>query len=143
MSTYVSDSGTISTVASLIAGFSTTMLYFRIQRELTMQEAGEPNWIPWADRLLVIAAAVAMLLGVVPLLTFSVSSRVYVILPPASCACASVFAAGYPLAILAHYRFILGKKRRGPRENPEPAEKWIVAVTFVAAVAIFIWTAWS
>jgi hypothetical protein len=45
---------------------------------------------------------------------------------------------GYIFAILAHYRFLLGKERKGPRTNPEPAEKFVIIITTVTCIGVFI-----
>ena len=55
------DTGTQATIAAIIAAFSAAMLMFGIQRELRMNEAGEINWIPRADWLLLLAGAVSLL----------------------------------------------------------------------------------
>jgi hypothetical protein len=141
--THLTDSGTLASIASIIAGFSVAMLYFRIQRELDMGQKGERNWIPWSDWLLIAAIMLSLLLGIIPLLAMRMSSKAYLILPSSSCAGASILVAGYPLAILAHYRFILGGSRKGPRYNPEPAERWIVLATFATSLAVFAWVTWT
>jgi len=51
-------------------------------------------------------------------------------------------AADFPFAILSHYRLLLGSKRRGPRENPEPAERWIVWAASLAGLAASGWAVW-
>lgn len=44
----MADASSLATIASIISTFGVAMLLFRIQRELTMHEVGEINWIPWA-----------------------------------------------------------------------------------------------
>jgi len=143
MVAYVTDSGTFASVATIIAGFSATMLYFRIQRELDMGNRGEINWIPWSDWLLIVAMMVSLVLCIIPLVLMPTASKAYRILPPASCASATILLAGYPFAILAHYRFIFRQRRAGPRTNPEPAERWTVFTTFVTAFTVFVWVTWT
>ena len=41
-------------------------VHVRIQRELRMNQCGEINWIPWADRLLLGAGWVSLLLVILP-----------------------------------------------------------------------------
>ena len=43
------------------------------------------------------------------------------------------------LAILAHYRLLFGRERRGERTNPEPTERWIVISTAVICLGLFVW----
>jgi hypothetical protein len=133
------DSGTLSTIASVIAAFGAAMLFFRVQREISMSERGEINWIPVADWLLVVATIVSLLLVIVPLTICDPGTTFFKVVPAASCAGSAILLAGYPFAVLAHYRFILRGKRAGARTNPEPPEAWIVAVTAVAAIGTFAW----
>lgn len=118
------------------------MLFFRVQRELAVQDRGEPNWIPYADWLLLFASWMSLLLVIVPLLILDPTKTLYRVLPSASCVGACILIAGYPLAILAHYRFLFGRRRTGPRENPEPAENWIVRGSFALALTASLSTAW-
>ena len=43
------------TVASILSGFGISVLMFRIQRELHIQEKypDAPNWLAWADDLVI------------------------------------------------------------------------------------------
>lgn len=133
------DSGTLASVASIIAAFGVAMLFFRIQRELQMQEAKELNWIPWADWLLLGASLCSLLLVILPLLVAKPQSWAYLYLPAPACAAAVILLAFYPLAILAHYQFILAFGRSLPRLNPEPAERWITLVAVLVAAAVAWW----
>ncbi len=128
------DPATLANIASIIAAFGAAMLTFRVQRELTMHDEGEPIWLPWADRLLILATCISLLLVIVPL----VSVR-YVSLPAAAAGSAAILVSGYVFAILAHYRIFWGKDRKGPRENPEPAERVITFITLVVATLFFCW----
>src|SRR5215217_682488 len=140
------DSGTLVTVASLITAFAVPVLFFRIERELEMRRQGMADWIPWADRLLVAAAWVSMLLVVLSLLIFPPTSIIYRVVPPAACGAAALCVVGYPLAILAHYYFY-PFDRRDPPENPtepaEPAERVVVIITVVAATVVSLWIAYT
>jgi hypothetical protein len=40
------DAATLATIASVISAFGAAMLFFRIQRELSMKEQGEQIWLP-------------------------------------------------------------------------------------------------
>jgi len=133
----MADAGAISTIAGIISTFGVAVLVFRIQRELQMQEAGELNWIPWSDWLSVAATLVSLLLVLLPLLAVNRTSKLAP-LPPAASAAACILVAGYLPGILAHYRFILGGKRSGPRINPEPAERVIVRLTATIAIVVGI-----
>jgi hypothetical protein len=136
------DPGTLAAVASVIAAFSIAMIFWRVQRELQMSQNGEVNWIPRSDFMLISAAGISLILILLPLVSLSPSSWMYRVVPPAACAGAVVLVTGYPFALLAHYRLILGGRRVGPRSNPEPSERWIVPITWGAAIAAVIWTCW-
>lgn len=131
----MADPGALAAVASIIAAFGVAMLFFRIQRELQMQEEHEINWIPWADWLLVGATILSLFLVILPMLVLRGPASRWALLPPSAAASAAILVAGYMPAILAHYRFILGGRRQGPRINPEPAERLVVVLASVVAVA--------
>lgn len=133
--TVIDGTGSLATIASVISAFCASMLIFRVQRELQMQELGEINWIPWSDWILVWATEISLLFVLVPLSMMTRSSQL-ILVESTACAVACVLVAGYIPAILAHYRFFLGRKRTGPRTNPEPSERVIVLLT--AAVAIIV-----
>jgi hypothetical protein len=129
---------TLATVASIIAGFGAAMLSFRIEREAEGQEEGESSWIPWADALLIGAIFVSLLLVILPIVSFRNPHGPTANLPRAACSATCILVAGYILSILAHYRLLFGRKRRGERENPEPAERWLVICTTVVSTAVFL-----
>jgi len=131
------ETGDLLTVASILAAFGSAMLFFRIQRELTMHDRAEIQWIPWADWLLILATLVSLLAVILPIF-FAAGLR----LPLAAASAATVLAAGYVPAILAHYRIILGFGRQGPRTNPEPSELFIVLLSLVAATSAFVLQFW-
>jgi hypothetical protein len=132
------DVSVLATVASVIAAFGVTMLFFRVQREVAMQSAGERNWIPAADWLLISATLVALLLVLLPMVLAS-SSRLWGRrIPTAACAALLVAVSSYVPALLAHYRLIFGAGRSGARRNPEPAELAVIATAGAVAVAVFI-----
>lgn len=126
----------LASIASIMAGFGSAMLFFRIDREIRMHEQEEVTWIPWADWLLISATLTSLLLVILPIVTLSPRPGVLRNLPAAGCSAASVLVAGYIFAILAHYRLILGHNRSGSRGNPEPAEERLVL--FVAFVGILV-----
>lgn len=114
------------------------MLFFQIQRELVMREQQlEANWIPWADRLLILAALISLLFVVLPIVALSATSFGVLRFASAACAAASLMAAGYIFGILAHYRLFFGTRRKGPRENPEPFERVFVLAAIAAALLAF------
>ena len=125
-------------IAAIIAGFGSAMLFFRIERELRMSEEGEVTWIPWADWLLVAGTLVSLLLVIFPIVGLKSRPSLLASLPMAGCAATSIMVAGYIFGILAHYRLLFGKGRTGPRDNPEPAERWIVILSVVFAIAVFL-----
>jgi len=134
----VVDPGTLATVASVVAGFGVAMLFFRIQRELQIREKVEPQWIPWADRLLIGATLASVLLVLLPVLAFP-QQEPALRTAVAVCAGLAILIAGYVFGILAHYRLVLGRHRNTThpeRENPEPAERVIVLVSLVLALFV-------
>ncbi len=135
----MNDTGTLATIASIISGFGVAMLFFRIQRELQMAGENEINWIPWADRLLIGATLISLLLVILPLVALPGTSLVVLsTLPRAACAAAPLMVGGYIIAILAHYRLLFGGTRQGPRVNPEPAERLVVWMSLILAVTVFL-----
>lgn len=137
----MADPSSLATLASIFAAFGAAMLFFRIQRELKMEESGEINWIPWADWLLVSATVLSLLLVVVPLVILPPRSALGAV-PFAAVAASAVLVVGYIPAILAHYRFILSGGRTGARDNPEPSERFVVitvAVLAAAAAGAVLW----
>jgi hypothetical protein len=46
--------------------------------------------------------------------------------------------AGYVVGILSHYRLLFGRRRVGPRLNPEPSERVVVIATAVAALGVCV-----
>jgi hypothetical protein len=128
------------TVASIMAGFGVTVLMFRIQRELTVENnPDDPDlrWLPWADWL-ILGSIVLSLGGVVfPLVAADNPEGLPFAFAAACCAAASLLLVAYPFAILDHYRLVWGKGRwRKSMRNTiaEPGEKIIVVTTFIAAI---------
>jgi hypothetical protein len=128
------DPGTLSTVASIIAGFGIATIPFRLQREIHMQAKGETVWLPWADWLVISATIISLLFGVLPLVAVPQSPTVHAISAAAATG-ACILLIGYPFSILSHYRLSFAKGRTGKRENPEPAEKFFVITTAIFAAA--------
>jgi hypothetical protein len=131
------DSGTLSTVGSIIAGFGVAMLFFRIQRELQMGKSAERIWIPWADWLLIGATLTALLVVLIPLIVLRAFPWAMHV-ATAACGAGVLLVAGYIFAILAHYRLLFGQNSSGPRTNPEPAERVVVTLSLGVAVIGFI-----
>lgn len=171
------DDGALAAIGAAIVGFGIVAFVFRIQRELQLQEARDLRlqdlhqaqdpqlqeemrrlhwklrWIPWADRLLIGAVTVALLLVLFPIaLAGSVSSLWGGRLPAAACSASVIALAGYIPALLVHYRFGPGKKwiwfgteLRGEDRHPgDPAEKAIVVLaallSMLAAAGSFVLT---
>lgn len=169
------DDGALAAIGAALVGFGIVAFVFRIQRELQLGEARDlrlretrncrewekeerrlhwqKRWIPWADRLLVGAVTVALLLVLFPIsLAGRASSFWGGRLPAAACSASVIAAAGYIPALLVHYRFGSSKKWIwfGPeldynvRHAGEPAEKAIVVLSAVlsllAAVGSFVLT---
>ena len=142
------DQATLATIASFIGAVGPAMLVFRIQREAdeektARQEGVKPIlWFPTADRLILGATLICLLAVILPLLSFPDIDPLSV----AATGSAAVLVAGYPFAILAHYRIIFkrnwifwGDERTGPRREFEPPE--VITSLAVAALAVlfFVW----
>ena len=132
------DPGTLATVASIIAGFGSAMLAFRLEREVTAGDEGERMWIAWADWLIIAATVVSLALGLLPIISGVVPDPPQSALASAATSASVVLTIGYVPAILAHYRLILGRHRRGRRANPEPSEQWLTLVFAGLALVTFI-----
>ena len=131
------------TVAGLISGFGVTVFMFRIQRELQVRSSHPdwPNWLAWADYLVLGAIVTAIVCVVQPLMLFQdLGVRVYAF-ARGGCAAASILMLAYPFAILDHYRIEIGAWRTAHGESPterhkgEPIERIIVVAGFLAAAA--------
>jgi len=137
------------TVASILSGFSISVFMFRLQRELHVrdQHPDWPNWLAWADYLVIATFVVSLLLVVLPLVSVPQPGHFAFSVAAASCAASSLLLVAYPFAILDHYRIEIGTWRTREGESPkarhkgEPIEKAIVvsagiiaALTFVAVV---------
>lgn len=103
-----------------------------------MAQKGERTWIPLADCLLILAVIFSLFLVILPLILTSHSSLFIGKLARAGCSASTVVLGGYIPSILAHYRLIFGNKRKGPRVNPEPAEKAWIVITILSAIVIFV-----
>lgn len=125
------------TVASILSGFGVTVFMFRIQRELQVRDKHPdwPNWLAWADYLIVAAILLSLLLVVLPIVAIRDPSTFILTLAGGSCAAAAVLLAAYPFAILDHYRIEIGVRRLGDRVKGEPVERVIVVAAFVVAAA--------
>jgi hypothetical protein len=125
----------VANVASTVVGFGSVILMFRIQRELQMRDKNETSWIAYSDWLVIVAMIMAGSLG----LALPLSIRWFQLtkFPAAACSSSVILLIGYVFAILAHYRLILGRGRRGRRKNPEPAEKVLISIFGVLATDVF------
>src|SRR5262245_48512820 len=127
------DAGTLLTAASIVGALGTSVLVFRLQRELQVAENGGHTWIPWADRLIIAAISLSFLVVVVLLIS---RSPTIIGLASAVVASAAVLGAGYPFAVLAHYRFLRPPINKPQRTNPEGVERHIVIICAVVAVLV-------
>jgi uncharacterized RDD family membrane protein YckC len=134
--------GDLIALAAIIIGFGSTIVTFRIQREVAMEEAGECLWLPWADWLILLAIFLCVAFVILLLATVTPSR---VAIASAAGAAAIVLEAGYIPSILAHYRIFFGKRRARDkilRERGEPAEKISVILTLVVATLVFVFVVW-
>jgi len=136
------------TVASILSGFGISVFMFRIQRELHVRDEHPdwPNWLAWADYLVMGAIVLSLLLVVLPLVIVPEPGEPLLAIAGAACAAASLLLVAYPFAILDHYRIEIGTWRTLHGEAPEerrkgePIERVIVIVAAATAILVFIAT---
>jgi hypothetical protein len=140
------------TVASILTGFCISVFMFRIQRELGVRDRhlDWPNWLAWADYLIIATMVVSVVLVILPLVAAPAPDRVIYAIAAGSCAAASLFLLAFPFAILDHYRIEIGAWRTKQGESPNVRHKGelierIIVVTasivaaFVFAAIVFVW----
>ena len=134
------------TVASILSGFSISVFMFRLQRELGVRARHPdwPNWLAWADYLVIATIVLSVLLVVVPLVAFPEPSEFVFSIAAGTGAATSVLLLAYPFAILDHYGIEIGGGRRKAGDNVEirhkgePVERAIViGASLVAALVFF------
>ncbi|HEY4981731.1 MAG TPA: hypothetical protein VII24_07280 [Pseudolabrys sp.] len=137
------------TVASILSGFCISVFMFRIQRKLSVRDRHPdwPNWLAWADYLIVATIVLSVVLVILPLVAVPAPGRAIYSVAAGACAAASLMLLAYPFAILDHYRIEIGARRGEKpqaRHKGEPIERIIVvtagsvaAITFAAIV--FAW----
>lgn len=133
------------TVASILTGFCISVFMFRIQRELGVRDRHPewPNWLAWADYLIVATIVLSVLLVILPLVAVPAPSRTVYSIAAGSCAAASILLLAYPFAILDHYRIEIGAWRTKRGEEPqarhkgEPIERLIVVAAAILATMTF------
>jgi hypothetical protein len=133
------------TVASILSGFSISVFMFRIQRELGLRDRHPewPNWLAWADYLIIATIVFSLLLVVLPLVAFSEPTEFVFSIAAATSAATSLLLLVYPFAILAHYQIEIGVWRtpKGEkveiRHKGEPIEKAVVVTTSLLAALTF------
>jgi hypothetical protein len=104
--------GDLIAVAALIVGFAVTVIMFRVQRELWVQERHPkwPNWLSWSDYLIVTSVIFAIF-ALIVLLVIPGITQYRRALAAGSCVAAIILQAGYIPGILAHYRIEIGRHR--------------------------------
>jgi hypothetical protein len=133
------------TVASILSGFGISVFMFRIQRELRVRDRHPdwPNWLAWADYLVLSAIVLSLLFVVLPLVALPAPSRFVFSVAAASCAASALLLLAYPFAILDHYRIEIGTWRTREGEKPqtrhkgEPIERAIVVIAGIVATLVF------
>lgn len=138
--------GELIAVAAIIVGFGLTVIMFRLQRELWVQEKHPdwPNWLAWSDYLIILSLLLGVLVSVILLLPGP--TRGAEAFASAACAGALILQVGYIPAILAHYRIEMGRKRTEegkPREKGEPIERRVVGLSVLLAAAGLMFVLWE
>ena len=135
---------TLVTAASLIAGFGSALIAFRLQRELDIEDKNEErpahrrerHWFPASDWLIVVSNLGALCFVVAPLVALDSPPHALLRLASAVCCAAAIMLAGYIPSILAHYRFFVGLHEE--RTNPTFWEGVFLALTAAAAATGFV-----
>lgn len=132
-------SGDLIAAAALIVGFAVTVIMFRVQRELWVQENHPdwPNWLAWSDYLILgsVVLAISSLVVILFLPPLTPTRRA---IGAASCVSAIILQAGYIPGILAHYRIEIGRHKIGDREKGEPIERaFVYASVALSLIAFF------
>ena len=138
------------TVASILSGFCISVFMFRIQRELGVRDRHPdwPNWLAWADYLIVATIVLSIVFVILPLVTVPVPGPVAYSVAAGACAAASILLLAYPFAILDHYRIEIGRSRILRGESPqarhkgEPIERIIVMMAGATAALTFAAVVW-
>jgi hypothetical protein len=130
------------TVASILTGFCISVFMFRIQRELSVRDRHPdwPNWLAWADYLIVATIVLSVVLVILPLVAVPAPGRLVYSIAAGACAAASLLLLAYPFAILDHYRIEIGVTRGEEplaRHKGEPLERIIVVTAGVIATLTF------
>ena len=133
------------TVASILSGFSISVFMFRLQRELGSAKGTPdwPNWLAWADYLVIATVVLSVLFVVVPLVAVSEPTEFVFSIAAGTCAATALLLLAYPFAILDHYGVEIGGWRRKAGDNVEirhkgePIERIIVVVASLIAVLVF------
>jgi len=144
------------TVASILSGFGISVFMFRIQRELGVRDRHPdwPNWLAWADYLVLAAIVLSLTLVVLPLVAIPQPNEFVFSIAAGSCAASAVLLLAYPFAILDHYRIEIGTWRTRQGEKPqerhkgEPIERIVVVIAGVSALGAFVtvvlwWNVWQ
>ena len=63
-----------------------------------------PNWLAWADYLVLANIVISLVLVVIPLVAVPEPGPVQYSIAAGGCAAAAILQLGYPFAILDHYR---------------------------------------
>src|SRR5262249_32145308 len=132
------------TAASIIAGFGSAVIAFRLERELDIEEKNEEkpkhgkerHWIPASDWLVVTASVGALCFLVAPMVGTPTPSHSMMRFSSAICSAMAIMLAGYIPSILAHYHFIYGPPKE--RTNPTFWEGVFVLATVLAAATAFV-----
>ena len=132
------------TAASIIAGFGSAVIAFRLERELDIEEKNEErpkhrkerHWIPASDWFVLTASVGALCFVVAPMVATPTPSHGMMRFSSAICSAMAIMLAGYIPSILAHYHFIYGLPKE--RTNPTFWEGVFVLATVLAAATAFV-----
>jgi len=109
------------TAASIIAGFGSAVIAFRLERELDIEEKNEDG---------------ALCFVVAPMVATPTPSHGMMRFSSAICSAMAIMLAGYIPSILAHYHFIYGLPKE--RTNPTFWEGVFVLATVLAGATAFV-----
>ena len=136
------EAGNLISVASIVAGFGITVIMFRVQRELSIQESRPTlrSTLAWSDYLIIASVFLALLGSVEVLLLDPAVPHYLQAVAAAACAAAVFLQVGYIPGILFHYGIRYGRNSTiDDRQSGEPGERAIVILSAVVALLVAAW----
>ena len=121
----------IWTAAAVLLGFELTAFSWRVARESQVGDGGDVTWLPWCDRILLLALVATGNIFVIPVFVGDAGLVAEWLL-----ALAALLLVGYPFALAGHYEmYAVGKRSMTHFPHQERmAIGLVVAVVLVYAL---------